>query len=210
MTEELKPVHCGCGGEPKMERKLIRKLIHNIYDMSRNIDTMMELEDRKYPDSALAISASELMEVRILLSQADYLKDYLGSNQIEFGFNVIEDRYGVEKKPVKCGCGGDVAVLVGEDEFHRWECGYRVKCWKCGTQTPQKRTKDEAVEVWNRAIEGVLANESECSKINCPMQVGSVPPDCNKQDCPWRTQSNTELHLRIERAWQQYRKERGL
>ena len=59
-----------------------------------------------------------------------------------------------ELKPVRCGCGGDVAVLVGEDEFHRWGLGYRVKCWKCGIQTQQKRTKAEAIELWNLAMGG--------------------------------------------------------
>ena len=57
-----------------------------------------------------------------------------------------------ELKPVRCGCGGKVAVLVGEDEFHRWKLWYRVKCWECGIQTQQKRTKAEAITAWNTAM----------------------------------------------------------
>ena len=54
-----------------------------------------------------------------------------------------------ELKPVRCGCGGEVAVLIGVDKGHEY---YRVKCWECGTQTVKKRHKAEAVTVWNCAI----------------------------------------------------------
>ena len=54
-----------------------------------------------------------------------------------------------ELKPVRCGCGGDVAVLFGVDKGHEY---YIVKCWGCGTQTVKKRHKAEAVEAWNRAM----------------------------------------------------------
>ena len=64
-----------------------------------------------------------------------------------------------ELKPVRCGCGGKAAVLIGEDEFRRWKCVYKVKCWDCGMQTQQKRTRAVAIEVWNRAM-GVAEKSS--------------------------------------------------
>lgn len=61
----------------KLERKLIRDFVYNIYDIARNIDIKMFIADRKNPDSTLAISENELKEVLILLEQADYLKKYI-------------------------------------------------------------------------------------------------------------------------------------
>ena len=55
-----------------------------------------------------------------------------------------------------------------------------------------------------------VSNIDKCTKLNCPMQASVVSPDCNNPDCPFRTDNNVELHLRAERAWQNYRKERGL
>lgn len=65
-----------------MDRILIRKLIWNIFSEAQYINTMMELADRKNPDSAIALSQDELREILIMLSQADYLKDYLKENGI--------------------------------------------------------------------------------------------------------------------------------
>ncbi len=28
----------------------------------------------------------------------------------------------------------------------------------------------------------------KCTKINCPMQAGIISDDCNRPDCPWRTE----------------------
>ena len=55
-----------------------------------------------------------------------------------------------ELKPNRCKCGGKAAVLVGPDDV--WGCHYRVKCWECGIQTVEKRTRDEAVKTWNQEI----------------------------------------------------------
>ena len=60
-----------------MVRILIRKFIYNIFSESQYINTMMELADRINPDSAIALSQDELTEILIMLSQVDYLKDYL-------------------------------------------------------------------------------------------------------------------------------------
>ena len=54
-------------------------------------------------------------------------------------------------KPVRCGCGGEAAVLVGYPN-RKGYIYYRVKCWECGTQTLHKRTREEAITAWNRAM----------------------------------------------------------
>lgn len=54
-----------------------------------------------------------------------------------------------ELKPVRCGCGGEVAVLFGVYKGHEY---YIAKCWGCGTQTVKKRHKAEAIEAWNLAM----------------------------------------------------------
>ena len=78
-----------------MDRKLIRKLINNIYSEAHYIDTQMELRDRKEPDSAIALTQEENTEIMIMLSQADYLKDYLHNSITEIA---IEEVNGCEWK----------------------------------------------------------------------------------------------------------------
>ena len=56
-----------------------------------------------------------------------------------------------ELKPVRCGCGGKADVLVGYPN-RKGQIYYRVKCWECGTQTIHKRTREEAIEAWNKAM----------------------------------------------------------
>ena len=65
-----------------VHRMLIRKLINNLYSESQYINTMMELTDRKNPDSAVALSQEELREIVILLSQTEFLQDYLKEHGI--------------------------------------------------------------------------------------------------------------------------------
>ena len=50
-------------------------------------------------------------------------------------------------KPVNCGCGGNAAVLLGESTTY-----FEVKCCRCGTKTALKRTRNKAIETWNRAM----------------------------------------------------------
>ena len=55
-----------------------------------------------------------------------------------------------EKKPARCGCGGEANVfgydaLSGDHDFY-------VSCTKCGICTPSKPTKAEAITAWNRAM----------------------------------------------------------
>ena len=72
-------------------------------------------------------------------------------------------------------------------------------------------TEEDAIEAV-KSVPTILSvsNTDKCTRLNCPMQASVVPPDCNNPDCPFRTDNNVELHLRAERAWQNYRKERGL
>ena len=60
-----------------IDRHLIRKLVNNIHIESQYIDEMMELADRKNPESAIALSQKEKTEIVLLFSQTDCLHDYL-------------------------------------------------------------------------------------------------------------------------------------
>lgn len=75
-----------------MSRILIRKLIWNIFSEAQYINTMMELADRKNPDSAVALSQEEMREIVILLSQADYLHDYLKEHGVSSEKDEINER----------------------------------------------------------------------------------------------------------------------
>ena len=68
-----------------------------------------------------------------------------------------------ELKPVNCGCGGKAAVLVGYPN-RKGQIYYRVKCWDCGTQTCHKRTREEAITAWNRAMGERTAKVGELEK----------------------------------------------
>lgn len=51
-----------------------------------------------------------------------------------------------EQKPVRCGCGGEAFVSInGFIEYH-------VVCALCGMRTDWFRSKNKAIEVWNRAM----------------------------------------------------------
>ncbi len=51
-----------------------------------------------------------------------------------------------ELKPVRCGCGGEAFVSInGFIEYH-------VVCALCGMRTDWFRSKDKAIEAWNRAM----------------------------------------------------------
>lgn len=75
-----------------MERILIRKFVRNIFREAVYLDTMMEFADRKNPDSAVALSQEEMREIVILLSQADYLHDYLKEHGVSSEKDEINDR----------------------------------------------------------------------------------------------------------------------
>ena len=60
-----------------MDRILIRKLIHNIYSEAQYIDTMMELADRKNPDSAVSLTPKEENEIYYLFDEVSKLSKYL-------------------------------------------------------------------------------------------------------------------------------------
>lgn len=65
-----------------MDRMIIRKLINNISIEAQYIDSMMELFDRKNPDSVILYSQEELREIVILLSETEFLHDYLKEHGI--------------------------------------------------------------------------------------------------------------------------------
>lgn len=44
-----------------------------------------------------------------------------------------------------CGCGGK-AILYTDS------CQYLVACTECGIETPYTEEKEEAVKIWNRAM----------------------------------------------------------
>jgi len=75
-----------------MDRILIRKLIWNIFSEAQYINTMMEPADRTNPDSAIALSQEEIREIVILLSQADYLHDYLKEHEVSSEKDEINER----------------------------------------------------------------------------------------------------------------------
>ena len=57
---------------------------------------------------------------------------------------------GLMNKPVKCGCGGEAFVSINDFiEYH-------VFCALCGMRTDWFRSKNKAIEVWNRAMGGVV------------------------------------------------------
>ena len=53
-----------------------------------------------------------------------------------------------ELKPVRCGCGGE--AIVHEQEYGEFE----VYCPVCFITTDDYKTKDKAIEAWNRAMCG--------------------------------------------------------
>lgn len=68
-------------------------------------------------------------------------------------------------KPVKCGCGGETFVSInGFIEYH-------VVCALCGMRTDWFRSKDKAIEVWNRAMgertAKVIKEDNICICDNC-------------------------------------------
>ena len=108
-----------------MDRILIRKLIWNIFSESQYINTMMELADRKNPDSAIALSQEELREILIMLSQVDYLKDYLKEHNIPY----IDS-----KKCTKLNCPFQLDVIP--DDCDEKEC-----LWRTEEKTGEKTAK---------------------------------------------------------------------
>lgn len=60
-----------------MDRILIRKLIWNIFSESQYINTMMELADRKNPDSAMVLTPKEEDEIYYLFDEVSKLSKYL-------------------------------------------------------------------------------------------------------------------------------------
>lgn len=98
-------------------------------------------------------------------------------------------------KPVNCGCGGNVDVhFIGNTyigDYHKFTGKYFICCEKCGVKTPICKTREEAIEIWNKAMGERTANvknithvrgyppEGECS--NCGFDVdddGEYCPGC--------------------------------
>lgn len=81
-----------------------------------------------------------------------------------------------EMKPVRCGCGGEAAVLTG---YYEKQVYFIVKCWECGTQTCHKRTKAEAISAWNKAMGAKDINVPTKVKVNRLSFGGSMLFDCD-------------------------------
>lgn len=54
-------------------------------------------------------------------------------------------------KPVRCGCGGNWAIVTGRHPVAKYIYWY-VRCEDCGTRTDEYDTKEQAIEAWNRAM----------------------------------------------------------
>lgn len=108
-----------------IDRQLIRKLIGNIIFESKHINTIMEIADQKNSDSAIALSQEELREIVLLLSQTDYLLDYLKEQEILKGEEKAEDNTDTRWIPVNerlpeahldvlvCNSEGDIEISDG-------------------------------------------------------------------------------------------------
>ena len=59
-------------------------------------------------------------------------------------------------KLVNCGCGGNVDIhFIGNTyigDYHKFTGKYFICCEKCGVKTPICKTREEAIEVWNRVM----------------------------------------------------------
>lgn len=59
------------------------------------------------------------------------------------------------KKPVKCGCGGEANVYSwNEEDDGVQSIHYHAICMKCGIETNAYDTEAEAIRAWNRAMSG--------------------------------------------------------
>jgi len=62
----------------------------------------------------------------------------------------------IMNKPVNCGCGGNVDVhffgntYIGD--YHKFTGKYFICCEKCGVETPICKTREKAIEIWNKAM----------------------------------------------------------
>ena len=59
-----------------------------------------------------------------------------------------------ELKPVNCGCGGK--PIVHEQEYGEFE----VYCPICFITTDDYKTKDKAIEAWNKALNHIVKVEN--------------------------------------------------
>lgn len=76
-------------------------------------------------------------------------------------------------------------------------------------------TDDDAVEAIISVPTIVSVSDEgidKCTKIRCPFQVGMISPECDNNDCEWKTTERHDIEraIRTELAFQKYRKERGL
>lgn len=59
--------------------------------------------------------------------------------------NIMIEKENYDFYIAPCGCGGK-AVLYTDS------CQYLVACTECGIETPYTEEKEEAIEIWNRAM----------------------------------------------------------
>ena len=78
-----------------------------------------------------------------------------------------------ELKPVRCGCGGEAKFGTDINQYTGNQ-KYWIQCEKCGTQTKKHKTKEEAIEAWDKAM--------GAKDINVPAKW--IPyPDCGYWVC---------------------------
>ena len=76
-------------------------------------------------------------------------------------------------------------------------------------------TDEDAIEAVMSVPTIVSISEDDidkCTKIRCPFQVCMISPECDNNDCVWKTTERHDIEraIRTELAYQKYRKERGL
>lgn len=65
-------------GDPiGIDRAAIRYSVKSIHNIVRNLDTMIELEDRKNPDSAIVLNVKEENKMFALFDEVSKLSKYL-------------------------------------------------------------------------------------------------------------------------------------
>jgi len=88
----------------------------------------------------------------------------------------LKVREKIMNKPVNCGCGGNVDVhFIGNTyigDYHKFTGKYFICCEKCGVKTPICKTREEAIEIWNKAI-----GERTAKVIKRGQTVAITPPN---------------------------------
>ena len=73
----------------------------------------------------------------------------------------LKQKEKIMTEPVNCGCGGNVDIhFIGNTyigDYHKFTEKYFICCEKCGVKTPICKTREEAIEIWNKAMKKQVA-----------------------------------------------------